>query len=71
MDRTISPDDLKKLRNSSSVALLDVRRKNDIDASSEKILGANWCDPDLLDEWAGQNTQEPGSGALLRARWFG
>ena len=52
MDRTISPENLKKLLNSSAVALLDVRRKSDLDASREKVLGATWCDPDLLAEWA-------------------
>ena len=51
MDRTISPNDLKKLRDSSPFALLDVRRKSDLDASREKILGATWCDPDAMDEW--------------------
>jgi rhodanese-related sulfurtransferase len=52
MERTISPGNLKKLLKSSVVALLDVRRKSDLDASREKILGATWCDPDELDEWA-------------------
>ncbi|OIP14114.1 MAG: sulfurtransferase [Betaproteobacteria bacterium CG2_30_59_46] len=52
MDRTISSNDLKKLRNSSPFVLLDVRRKSDLDASREKILGATWCDPDILEEWA-------------------
>ena len=52
MDRTISPQGLKKLRNESTVAILDVRRKNDLDASREKILGATWCDPDDIEEWA-------------------
>ena len=51
MDRTISPNDLKKLRDSSPFVLLDVRRKSDLDASREKILGATWCDPDAMDEW--------------------
>ena len=51
MDRTISPHDLKKLRDSSPFVLLDVRRKSDLDASREKILGATWCDPDAMDEW--------------------
>ena len=52
MYRTISSNDLKKLRNSSPFVLLDVRRKSDLDASREKILGATWCDPDILEEWA-------------------
>ncbi|MHB1290793.1 MAG: rhodanese-like domain-containing protein [Sulfuricella sp.] len=52
MERTISPNDLKELRDSSPFALLDVRRKSDLDASREKILGATWCDPEALEEWA-------------------
>ncbi len=52
MDRSISPADLKKLLRSSHVALLDVRRKSDLDASRDKMLGATWCDPDELVEWA-------------------
>ena len=52
MDRIISPNDLKKLRNASTVAILDVRRKSDLDASRDKILGATWCDPDAMEEWA-------------------
>src|SRR4030066_1772090 len=51
MDRTISPHDLKKLRDSSPFVLLDVRRKSDLDAAREKPLGATWCDPDAMDEW--------------------
>ena len=51
MDRTIPPNELKKMRNSSIVVILDVRRKSDLDASREKILGATWCDPDAMDEW--------------------
>lgn len=52
MDCAISPANLKKLLNASAVALLDVRRKSDLDASREKILGATWCNPDTLVEWA-------------------
>lgn len=52
MDRTISPNDLKKLRDESTVAILDVRRKSDLDASHEKIHGATWCNPEELGEWA-------------------
>ncbi|MDD5330579.1 MAG: rhodanese-like domain-containing protein [Sulfuricella sp.] len=52
MDRSISPANLKKLLNSTIVVLLDVRRKSDLDASREKLLGATWCDPEQLEEWA-------------------
>ena len=53
MERTVSPLQLKKLLNASAVALLDVRRKSDLDAARDKILGATWCDPDTLADWAG------------------
>ena len=52
MERTISPANLKKLLESGPVSLLDVRRKGDLDASREKLLGATWCDPEQLAEWA-------------------
>jgi len=52
MERSISPGKLKKLLDSTMVALLDVRRKSDLDVAREKILGATWCDPDILEEWA-------------------
>lgn len=43
MDRTISPDTLKN--DLANKYVLDVRRADDRNASSEQIAGANWKDP--------------------------
>jgi rhodanese-related sulfurtransferase len=50
MERTIKAEQLK-----SELAerhLIDVRRKPDLDASSEALPGATWHDPEKLAEWA-------------------
>lgn len=53
MERTIQPKDLKEqLAARKDLILLDVRRKADYDADQEKIPGAEWRDPDKLDEWS-------------------
>lgn len=48
MKRTIKPQDLKL----ADKHLIDVRRKADLDASSEQIPGATWHNPENLAEWA-------------------
>jgi len=50
MDRTIAPDSLKN--ELAGKYLLDVRRVEDIAASSEQLAGANWKDPAQLSTWA-------------------
>ena len=50
MERTIKTDALKNELDNEFV--LDVRRTSDLAASSEQLPGANWCDPDKLDDWA-------------------
>jgi rhodanese-related sulfurtransferase len=53
MERTIQTEDLKKqLAARKDLILLDVRRKADYDADQEKLPGAEWRDPDKLDEWS-------------------
>jgi len=53
MQRTISPEDLKEqLTARNDLVLLDVRRKADYDADPEKVPGAEWRDPDKVDEWS-------------------
>ena len=52
MDRTITPQDLKSLIKNKAVTLLDVRRKNDYDADGVVIPGAEWRDPDKVEEWS-------------------
>ena len=50
MERGIKPDDLKNAL--SGKHILDVRRAGDREASSEQLAGAQWQDPEKLDEWA-------------------
>ena len=53
MERTIRPEDLKEqLINRNNLILLDVRRKADYDADQEMLPGAEWRDPDKVDEWS-------------------
>lgn len=53
MERTIKPEDLKEqLSVRKDLVLLDVRRKADYDADQEKLPGAEWRDPDKIDEWS-------------------
>jgi rhodanese-related sulfurtransferase len=50
MDRTIKPDALKT--EFAGKFILDVRRVDDLAASSEQLAGANWKDPAKLADWA-------------------
>jgi rhodanese-related sulfurtransferase len=50
MERTIKPEALKPQL--AEKHLIDVRRKADLDASSEALPGATWHDPEQLAEWA-------------------
>lgn len=50
MDRTISPATLQS--ELSGKYILDVRRADDIAASSEELAGAIWKDPTQIGAWA-------------------
>lgn len=50
MERTIKAETLKTELNGKH--LIDVRRKTDLDASSEQLPGAAWHDPEQLASWA-------------------
>lgn len=50
MERIIKPENLKTTL--ADKHLIDVRRKVDLDASSEALPGATWYDPEKLAEWA-------------------
>jgi rhodanese-related sulfurtransferase len=51
--RTIRPEDLKEqLAARNDLILLDVRRRSDYDADQETLPGAEWRDPDKVDEWS-------------------
>ena len=49
MERTIKPEDFAAIAN--TVMVLDVRRTEDRDASSEAIDGAIWKDPTQIEQW--------------------
>lgn len=48
MERTINPANLDLV----GKFILDVRRADDRDASSEQLAGANWKDPTQIGVWA-------------------
>jgi len=48
----LSPNELKKLLDSQSVTLLDVRRKADYEAEPSLIPGAAWRDPEQVESWS-------------------
>ncbi len=52
MSPTLSPNELKKLLDSKSVTLLDVRRKADYEAEPNLIPSAAWCDPEQVESWS-------------------
>jgi len=51
MNRTISPNDLKVVVEKKNSLILDVRRKNDLDADTVKLPGAQWMNPEQVAEW--------------------
>ncbi|TSA22699.1 MAG: sulfurtransferase [Betaproteobacteria bacterium] len=50
MDRTITPNTLQT--ELAGKYLLDVRRADDMKASTEHLAGAHWQDPTQIAEWA-------------------
>ena len=56
MERTIKPETLKA--ETAGKLILDVRRDNDRDVSSEQLSGAQWRDPEKLTEWAGDLSRD-------------
>jgi rhodanese-related sulfurtransferase len=52
MSPPLSPSELKKLLDSKSVTLLDVRRKADYAAAPDLIPGAAWRDPEQVERWS-------------------
>ena len=49
MERTITPQHLKAQLTNTLV--LDVRRQNDYDASTEAVPGSTWKNPEQIDTW--------------------
>ncbi len=56
MERTIKPETLKS--ELAGKYILDVRRTDDLAASSEQIAGANWKDPTQIGDWADSLPQD-------------
>jgi len=54
----LSPNELKKLLDSQSVTLLDVRRKADYAAEPDLIPGAAWRDPEQVESWSRELPKE-------------
>jgi rhodanese-related sulfurtransferase len=55
MSNFIGPDALKeRLSKTEPLTLLDVRRKADYEADPEKISGATWRDPEIIETWINQ-----------------
>lgn len=53
--RTITPAELHRLlRAGDSIALLDVRRREDLERSQDALPGARWCDPARVDAWVSE-----------------
>jgi rhodanese-related sulfurtransferase len=53
MGRTIKTEELKEqLASRKDMVLLDVRRRQDRDADKEELPGAQWRDPEKVDEWS-------------------
>jgi len=52
MKRTVTTDELKTmLEESKDITLLDVRRATDREADKEALPGAQWLDPEKVNEW--------------------
>ena len=54
MDEIFTPQDLKALLDNNSATICDVRREADYQADPRTIAGAQWHNPELVDEWAAQ-----------------
>jgi thiosulfate sulfurtransferase len=52
MSPTLSSSELKKLLDSKSVTLLDVRRRADYESEPNLIPGAAWRDPEQVESWS-------------------
>lgn len=53
MDKMIKPEELQDLlANDHDIVLLDVRRRSDLESDRSSIPGAEWRDPDKVEEWS-------------------
>ena len=59
MKDTITPNELIMLKESRrSLTILDVRRKPDYDADTKKIPGASWRNPETVEQWREEFTDQ-------------
>lgn len=54
MSVTISPQELQALLDNKSATVCDVRREADYQADQRTIAGAEWHNPEHVDEWTAQ-----------------
>lgn len=52
MNRTISPQELKTRVGGDDIVVIDVRREADYVADPQALPGANWRNPEDVDQWA-------------------
>ncbi len=58
MADTLTPHELKALQGTSSVNVLDVRRKSDYESGPAGIPGAVWKDPEQVDAWSSELSKD-------------
>jgi rhodanese-related sulfurtransferase len=59
MKHTIKPNELMLLKESRrNLTILDVRRKPDYDADTNKIPGASWRNPETVEQWREEFTDQ-------------
>ena len=51
MSRTLNTEELKSLISTGEIQLIDVRRKEDKEQSTESIIDASWYDPEQITYW--------------------
>ncbi len=54
MAETITPQELAAMLQSKSATVCDVRREADYQADQRTIAGAEWHNPEHVDQWAAQ-----------------
>ena len=54
MGETITPQELAAMLQSKSATVCDVRREADYQADQRTIAGAEWHNPEHVDQWAAQ-----------------
>jgi rhodanese-related sulfurtransferase len=59
MNKTITPKELQSLKESRrNLTILDVRRKSDFDADPKRIPGATWRNPEAVEQWRDELTDQ-------------